>query len=1279
MRCDAMRCVTRDGHSATSRDDAARERTDELESTIARAPDTDRERANARAIGSIGLIREISMDSPRETRFAEMSTEATNERDATTTTTATTGATDALIDASRAVMVSAARGRAEARFADEARDAVERLRKTHAEAPSERRALELCAIPCVEILRANVSRMMEESSAPSDVEATTAPKDVARRRRLLESALRTTGEAMTKSGEDCTREMGLRIFSGIVGVLSLPRRGEYETVCMEVLEATRAFCAAASTEVQAAFRGASEIAPMLGFTISTLLAISHEETSAGSQGSKLLRSSALNTLDCLIRFVADADALAFFLPGTVSGLTKALIAASGVRPNVGAGPGGTGADGVEFALSSMASILSCVLNDSLYESELGDSAEGEGANALQSALGSLVARSIDDQLESNAKNMSRDMNDENASVSPANAGKDLKVVRDKEWLSLASSRVEAALLATIPPLASHQRATVRLATGKMASSVLKHCAKVLGAKTRRRMMECLLTLAGDSWAQVSTPILEDLRSLDNLGYVVRADLEAIIKDDLSNIADTLRDSSDKAVGHLQRLLIALEFAGARRLKETLFARPSSREHLCSTIAECLLIETFSSQRRDGSAQMISLIDLTEASVSTAQGLPRAPPRLQYFPDASMYKSFAKMLRLLGRAASITNESSLETYFVPMAQYFLGTLRNDAELDALGTAGAWQRNAAAHLIALNEMLFGAITESAVEREYLVRVSSLIVEEYVCSEVWNLDAAEPDNALLLRVLMEGMGIIGEGLGKDHIRTSAFLTNVLCPLLDKLGEESLEVRDTAALVLLKLAQSGEYNSTDDSPIASLVVANADYVVDMLSRQMRHLDKHSRAPRLFAAILRRTDAAKSMVKLLAEPIRLALRTFLIVNREKNAEHSEDFLLVMNEYCSAVLLEVREIETHSRGVVASIQKYHPEEPDSEDENELTEVFVEEMRSVLSQDIETTRTQSLERVRRLQAMVGCAIDLLRSVGALLESPYAGIRSLSATACSLALESLSAAESALAHDKYVLKVLKAYGGRNSTPFDVASLYKDARVLPHIHNIWPHAVSSLSDRFQISIQAEAYEASLSLLRTMASTSGGDFIAKRMNSDLWPILSRVLQQGVCHVDKRHRSLELLTLADTVDASFIAESEISSELTRRIRIKICDTLESIASCEKSKQALHDLLGAAVPVVAKLAMEDDEALRLVAANATRAFAKVNGDEVWLYSMATAARGGLLVDIPTPVWSVAPEAGSQRVSLPPVSAIVPECCFDGDRKESREATFAANILKSLVL
>lgn len=44
-------------------------------------------------------------------------------------------------------------------------------------------------------------------------------------------------------------------------------------------------------------------------------------------------------------------------------------------------------------------------------------------------------------------------------------------------------------------------------------------------------------------------ILEDLRFFDNFGYVVWVDLEVIIKDDLFNIVDTLRDFFDKVVGY----------------------------------------------------------------------------------------------------------------------------------------------------------------------------------------------------------------------------------------------------------------------------------------------------------------------------------------------------------------------------------------------------------------------------------------------------------------------------------------------------------------------------------------------------------------------------------------------------------------------------------------------------------------------------------------------------------------------------------------------------------
>lgn len=100
-----------------------------------------------------------------------------------------------------------------------------------------------------------------------------------------------------------------------------------------------------------------------------------------------------------------------------------------------------------------------------------------------------------------------------------------------------------------------------------------------------------------------------------------------------------------------------------------------------------------------------------------------------------------------------------------------------------------------------MFFGVIIELVVEREYFVCVFSLIVEEYVCSEVWNFDVAESDNVFLLRVLMEGMGIIGEGFGKDYIWISVFLINVFCLLFDKFGEELFEVWDIVAFVLFKL----------------------------------------------------------------------------------------------------------------------------------------------------------------------------------------------------------------------------------------------------------------------------------------------------------------------------------------------------------------------------------------------------------------------------------------------------------------------------------------------
>ncbi len=69
--------------------------------------------------------------------------------------------------------------------------------------------------------------------------------------------------------------------------------------------------------------------PLLAYTAHTLLGVAEGEAAAGAQGSRVLRAAALRALRLLLeRAGADGTALAAILPGTASGLAKALQVAS---------------------------------------------------------------------------------------------------------------------------------------------------------------------------------------------------------------------------------------------------------------------------------------------------------------------------------------------------------------------------------------------------------------------------------------------------------------------------------------------------------------------------------------------------------------------------------------------------------------------------------------------------------------------------------------------------------------------------------------------------------------------------------------------------------------------------------------------------------------------------------------------------------------------------------------------------------------------------------------
>lgn len=55
------------------------------------------------------------------------------------------------------------------------------------------------------------------------------------------------------------------------------------------------------------------------------------------------------------------------------------------------------------------------------------------------------------------------------------------------------------------------------------------------------------------------------------------------------------------------------------------------------------------------------------------------------------------------------------------------------------------------------------------------------------------------------------------------------------------------------------------------------------------------------------------------------------------------------------------------------------------------------------------------------------------------------------------------------------------------------------------------------------------------------------------------------------------------------------------------------------------------------------------------ALAKVNSDEVWLYSVKMKAQARVPMEVPTPRWCTKEPKYTEQFSLPPLSDILPEC------------------------
>ena len=909
----------------------------------------------------------------------------------------------------------------------------------------------------------------------------------------------------------------------------------------------------------------------------------------------------------------------------------------------------------------------------------------------------------------------------------------LKTKRTARWLRETAPRVERVLAAALTPACAHRKPFVRRASCAAATAVMRSCADTLRGAKRTLLECALVARGDpwDSVSAPAALALDGLRrdgyvdddALDEVILDALSRLPGSVRGGGAGWG-----GGDGGIACARMAIAAMATAGSQRVSDMFLTRYAVRSGACAGLAQCFAVsadlasvgrsnelralgqlsgkENGGPNEEDGgSSSVIEGVDAGAPARTTMNVpvLPRHPPRMLHLSDPDRYSAVAAVARAMGRHCAAAHNGALAA----LVDAHLDALRDsleDGRSDSHDAGSLWQRSACAHIVVLNETIRGAgevEPKRKAETSETVAASRAVLQEYLSREVWDLPtsfddipfddislartgyytlATLRDNALLTCLAAEGVGVIAQACGADFVRRGAFLPQALCPLLQKLGDPAATVSDTAGDVLAAIAEVGGFVHPPESdggnnrvscegPVSRLVAANADYVVDMLSRHLRHLDDHPGAARFFAAVLgRHTGAARRTLPLLHEPVRRALDSMGIDARRKNWRHAGTFLGCLREVSDATEAEARALLEAANKAVDDIRPLHDlieemervrsehfDDEDTEEEGAAAAARMEaSMRGVIDASAHSDRAKSVDipaiivewnrRVRHESSLSRLVDGVLSSAAPLLESADPRVRLAAAEVCSASLGAIAACDACSAPETAVYDTVKRLH-----PHDVPQTHGDnerpVRLLPRVHQLWPHLMMSLGHRLGPDILPEPFKASLELLRRCAEVSGGDFIARRMSTDAWPQLARVLKVGVKHADseslvKRMETLYLGADGDTffddvrpdVDEDGLGGGKRGRETagsapqkTETVRRAIMKTLADIGASEQSRMALRDVAAAAVSVVAPFAVTSGSdgksspgpsaapspVLISLARDAVKSLATVAPDAVW--------------------------------------------------------------------
>ncbi|CAL5207919.1 unnamed protein product [Lathyrus oleraceus] len=1076
-----------------------------------------------------------------------------------------------------------------------------------------------------------------------------------------------------------------------------------------------------SEECLLAFLRSQTASAAVGHWISLLLKAADTEAARGQRGSARIRIEAFKTLRVLVAKVGSADALAFFLPGIVSNLSKVL---HGTKTMISGAAGSM--EAVGLAIRGLAEFLMIVLRDdanaSVLDMEVSASFDPKECKSTLSLLeelrhlqvkDSVKTKVVEDIVESEKIPCSQTQFQEMGSIAPDGETLSLHVTRTKDWIQKTTAHVNKLLSATFPHICIHSSHKVRKGLVDAIKGLLLECFYTLG-DSRLMLLECLCALAVDESDDVSSTAQDFLECLFSQSWKSRIEHDAakIFIRHLEKLPKVVLSNDEPlAVLHAEQLLTIIFYSGPRLLVN----------HLQSPIGVAKFLDVFAACLSHNSVFSGSLGKITLASQSSTVGylpsvaelksgsnffsrglpllnsgvcenskcslidkkyvqepdktaqkkyeLPRMPPWFGYVGSLKLYQPLARILRLVG--LSILADHSGEGLLSHLTETLLGNFRklvtelrlkeynNESWQSWYERTGSGQllRQASTAACMINEMIFGlsdkaindfariyhrsplskgvlvqsykldcAVHESfwkmpkdTAVKSYLVDCIGGILHEYLSAEVWSVPIDRRVVDLQLNVIIDGVGIFNLCLGTNFI-SSGFLHSSLYFLLENLSSSSYQVRNAADSVLHIVSTTSGYEM-----VGQLVLENADYVVDSICRQLRHLDINHHVPNVLASILSYIGVAHKILPLLEEPMRCVSIELEILGRHQHPDLTIPFLKAVEEIVKASKREACQLPPQA------------------------ESFSTDVRSTISNAEEATQDQwevisfKLNDSRRYRRTVGSI------AGSCITAAIPLLASFKQEICLASLDIIESGLLALAKVEAAYKIERNIKEAIEETLESLSLYhlKDTleateegadenRLLPAMNKIWPFLVTCIQNRNPVAVRR-----CLNVISNVVQICGGDFFTRRFHTDgthFWKLLTTSPFHKMSNFKDEKTPLQLPYRSSSVNS----EDSLAETSYLKVQIAVLNMVADLCNNKRSATALELVLKKLCGLVVGIACSNVVGLRDASLNALHGLASIDPDLVWL----------LLADI---YYSVKKDALAPppRPGLPEISEIIP--------------------------